>query len=212
MSTTKEQQFSSSSTAIRVEPVQARSAARVNALLDAACATMHEFGYEQLTTAMVAEKAGASIGTVYRYFPDRVAVLQAVAARNLERTLEVLSQRLRSDAPASLAGSLEVAVDALVEVFRNEPGFRSLRVGDVLDIRPVASARGGNSEIARVIRDDAEQRAGLRLDSDARVAVESAVDVIDALLGRAFLRSDRGETSLIDEAKRIAALAVTGLA
>jgi AcrR family transcriptional regulator len=88
MSTTKEQQFSSSSTAIRVEPVQARSAARVNALLDAACATMHEFGYEQLTTAMVAEKAGASIGTVYRYFPDRVAVLQAVAARNLERTLE----------------------------------------------------------------------------------------------------------------------------
>ena len=211
MSVTKEQQFNSSSTAIRVEPVQARSAARVNALLDAACATMHEFGYEQLTTAMVAEKAGASIGTVYRYFPDRVAVLQAVAARNLERTLEVLGQRLRSEAPTSLAGSLEVAVDALVEVFRNEPGFRSLRVGDVLDIRPVASARGGNSEIARVIRDDAEQRAGLRLDSDARVAVESAVDVIDALLGRAFLRSDRGEISLIEEAKRIAALAVTGL-
>jgi len=211
MSVTKEQQFNSSSTAIRVEPVQARSAARVNALLDAACATMHEFGYEQLTTAMVAEKAGASIGTVYRYFPDRVAVLQAVAARNLERTLEVLGQRLRSEAPTSLPGSLEVAVDALVEVFRNEPGFRSLRVGDVLDIRPVASARGGNSEIARVIRDDAEQRAGLRLDSDARVAVESAVDVIDALLGRAFLRSDRGEISLIEEAKRIAALAVTGL-
>lgn len=211
MSVTKEQHFSSSSTAIRVEPVQARSAARVNALLDAACATMHEFGYEQLTTAMVAEKAGASIGTVYRYFPDRVAVLQAVAARNLERTLEVLGQRLRSDAPASLAGSVEVAVDALVEVFRNEPGFRSLRVGDVLDIRPVASARGGNQEIARVIRDDAEQRAGLRLDSDARVAVESAVDVIDALLGRAFLRSDRGEISLIQEAKRIAALAVSGL-
>ena len=211
MNVTEKQLFSSSSTAIRVEPVQARSAARVNALLDAACATMHEFGYEQLTTAMVAEKAGASIGTVYRYFPDRVAVLQAVAARNLERTLDVLGQRLQSDSPATLAGSMEVAVDALVDVFRSEPGFRSLRVGDVLDIRPVVSARGGNSEIARVIRDDAEQRAGLRLDSDARVAIESAVDVIDALLGRAFLRSDHGEGSLIDEAKRIAVLAVAGL-
>ncbi|MBT5616278.1 MAG: helix-turn-helix transcriptional regulator, partial [Microbacteriaceae bacterium] len=63
---------------IRVEPVQARSTARVNALLDAACETMHQLGYEQLTTAMVAERAGASIGTVYRYFPDRIAVLQAV--------------------------------------------------------------------------------------------------------------------------------------
>ena len=32
----------SASTPIRVEPVQARSAARVGALLDAACQTMHE--------------------------------------------------------------------------------------------------------------------------------------------------------------------------
>lgn len=211
MNVTEKQTYSTSAAAIRVEPVQARSAARVNALLDAACATMHEFGYEQLTTAMVAEKAGASIGTVYRYFPDRVAVLQAVAARNLERALEGLGQSLRREAPTGLSGSMEVAVDALVEVFRAEPGFRSLRVGDVLDIRPVSSARGGNAEIARVIRDDAEQRAGLRLDSDARVAIESAVDVIDALLGRAFLRSDHGETSLISEAKRIAVLSVAGL-
>ena len=62
----------------------------MGALLDAACQTMHEVGYEQLTTAMVAERAGASIGTVYRYFPDRVAVLQAVAARNLERVTQAL--------------------------------------------------------------------------------------------------------------------------
>src|ERR1700709_2244902 len=71
----------------RKEPVQARSTARLTALLDAAAAAVQELGYERLTTAMVAERAGASIGTVYRYFPDRIAVLQALASRNLERAL-----------------------------------------------------------------------------------------------------------------------------
>ncbi|MFT6973501.1 MAG: AcrR family transcriptional regulator [Pontimonas sp.] len=180
----------------------------MNALLDAACETMHDLGYEQLTTAMVAERAGASIGTVYRYFPDRIAVLQSVASRNLDRALEVLSIELGAGGSGTLESSMDVAVEALAGLFRSEKGFRSLRVGDVLDIRPAVGARAGNAEIARVIREDLEKRTGIRLDSGARLSVETAVDVADALLGRAFLHSNRGEASLISEAKRVAVLAV----
>ena len=191
------------STPIRVEPVQARSAARVGALLDAACQTMHEVGYEQLTTAMVAERAGASIGTVYRYFPDRVAVLQAVAARNLERVTQALRADLAKSAPATVNAALRTALDTLTRFFREEPGFRSLRVGDVLDIRPLAGSRGGNAEIAAVIKDYLHDAHGLRLDSAGRVAIETAVDVVDALLGRAFMHSDRGESTVLSEAHRV---------
>lgn len=197
--------------AIRVEPVQARSAARVNALLDAASDAMHELGYEQLTTAMVAERAGASIGTVYRYFPDRIAVLQAVAARNLERASSTLIARLNSVNPTSVADTIECTLDALVEVFRTERGYRSLRVGDCLDIRPVTSGRSGNTELARVVRDDLHRRLGVRLDSASRLSIETALDVMDALLGRAFLSSDRGDSALIDEAKRMALAAVADI-
>ena len=193
----------SSSTPIRVEPVQARSAARVGALLDAACQTMHEVGYEQLTTAMVAERAGASIGTVYRYFPDRVAVLQAVAARNLERVSQALLAELSKSAPATVSAALGTALDTLTRFFRDEPGFRSLRVGDVLDIRPLAGSRGGNADIAAVIKDYLHDAHGLRLDSAGRVAIETAVDVVDALLGRAFMHSDRGESTVLSEAQRV---------
>ena len=193
----------SPSTPIRVEPVQARSAARVGALLDAACQTMHEVGYEQLTTAMVAERAGASIGTVYRYFPDRVAVLQAVAARNLERVTQALRADLAKNAPATVNAALRTALDTLTRFFREEPGFRSLRVGDVLDIRPLAGSRGGNAEIAAVIKDYLHDAHGLRLDSAGRVAIETAVDVVDALLGRAFMHSDRGESTVLSEAHRV---------
>jgi hypothetical protein len=41
--------------------------------------------------------------------------------------------------------------------------------------------------------------------------VETAVDVIDALLGRAFLHSDKGEGTLIDEARRMARLALADI-
>lgn len=197
-----------SSVSIRVEPVQARSTARVNALLDAASDTIHDVGYELLTTAMVAERAGASIGTVYRYFPDRVAVLQALAARNRDRVIHAITTRLDQDKPATILAQIDTVVDTLVDVFRNEKSFRSLRVGDVLDIRPVTSPRSGNSEIARVISDDLRARLGLRLDSSGRLAVETAVDVADALLGRAFLYSDKGDGTLIDEARRMARLAL----
>ena len=88
---------------LRNEPVQARSAARLTALLDAAAATVDEIGFERLTTAMVAERAGASIGTVYRYFPDRIAVLQSLAARNLERVLDRVVAEVRRPSHRRLA-------------------------------------------------------------------------------------------------------------
>lgn len=172
---------------------------------------MHELGYEQLTTAMVAERAGASIGTVYRYFPDRVAVLQAVAQRNLERVTHALAVALSERNPATVAQTVDVVVDAVVEVFRSEKGFRSLRVGDALDLRPVVSGRRGNAQMAELVREDLRQRLNIRLDSEGRLACETAVDVMDALLGRAFLQSDRGEGALIEEARRMTHSAVAGI-
>ena len=78
-----------------------------------------------------------------------------------------------------------------------------MRVGDVLDIRPLAGSRGGNAEIAAVIKDYLHDAHGLRLDSAGRVAVETAVDVVDALFGRAFMHSDRGESTVLSEAQRV---------
>ncbi len=160
---------------------------------------------------MVAERAGASIGTVYRYFPDRIAVLQAVAQRNLERVTHVVNLELSRSNPSSVAETFDVVVETLANVFRSEKGFRSLRVGDVLDLRPVVTSRSGNAQVAEVVREDLRNRLNLRLDSEGRLACETAIDVVDALLGRAFLQSDRGEGALIEEARRMAHAAVAGI-
>ncbi len=67
----------------RKSPMQARSAASVEALLEASIQVLLQFGKEQLTTTRVAARAGVSVGTLYQYFPNKSALLQAVLRRHL---------------------------------------------------------------------------------------------------------------------------------
>ncbi len=188
---------------IRNEPVQARSTARLTALLDAAAAVVDRIGYERLTTAMVAEGADASIGTVYRYFPDRIAVLQALAQRNVERLLARFDQALAGNGHGTWPEALEVVFLAFVAMFRDERGFASLRVGDVLDLRPVTTERTGYDQVADEILDRIEFRYGIRLDEDARFDFRSGVVTVDALVTRAFLADGVGEQRFLDQARRM---------
>ena len=61
----------------RKTPVQARSAASVDAMLEATLQVLLQVGKERLTTTRVAERAGVSVGTLYQYFPNKSSLLQA---------------------------------------------------------------------------------------------------------------------------------------
>ncbi|PZQ88286.1 MAG: TetR/AcrR family transcriptional regulator [Leifsonia xyli] len=180
--------------------MQARSTARLAALLDAAATVVDEIGYERLTTAMVADGAGASIGTVYRYFPDRIAVLQSLAARNeeriIERVVDAVSAPEHEDWLAALGGAFEV----LVTFFRQEPGFASLRLGDVLDLRP-ADGTPRNSIMANAIFDAISSRFGLGDEPRARAGFEIAIETTDALVARAFARDAQGDPERLAAAR-----------
>jgi AcrR family transcriptional regulator len=67
----------------RKTPVQARSAASVDAILEATTQVLLHVGKERLTTTRVAARAGVSVGTLYQYFPNKSALLQAALRRHL---------------------------------------------------------------------------------------------------------------------------------
>jgi AcrR family transcriptional regulator len=194
---------------LRNEPVQARSTARLTALLNAAAAAIDELGYERLTTAMVAERAGASIGTVYRYFPDRIAVLQALAARNLDRVLSGIAIAVGDRRSTGWRDAVSLFFDAYVDAFRSEPGFASLRSGDVLDLRPAVAASTTNAHIADVLMNALASRFDTNVEALTRFAFETAIEIQDALVARAFARSPRGDSAFLDSAR---ALVVSTLA
>jgi AcrR family transcriptional regulator len=187
---------------LRNEPVQARSTARLTALLDAAAAAVNELGYERLTTAMVADRAGASIGTVYRYFPDRIAVLQALAARNLERVSAGIRDAVADGGHATWQDAVLAAFDVYVEAFRTEPGFASLRGGDVIDLRPAPSSTY-NSRLAEAMVAALSLRFALEDSAATRFAFENAVEVMDALVARAFAGDLRGDAAFLDSGRAL---------
>jgi AcrR family transcriptional regulator len=74
----------------RKSPVQARSAASVEAILEATIQVLLHVGKERLTTPKVALRAGVSVGTLYQYFPNKGALLQAALKRHLDEVLEAV--------------------------------------------------------------------------------------------------------------------------
>ena len=68
----------------RKTPVQSRSAASVDAMLEATLQVLVAVGKERLTTTRVAERAGVSVGTLYQYFPNKSSLLQATLRRHFD--------------------------------------------------------------------------------------------------------------------------------
>jgi len=76
----------------RKSPVQARSVASVDAILKATIQVLLRLGKERLTTTNVALRAGVSVGTLYQYFPNKKALLQAALKRHLTDVAEAVEQ------------------------------------------------------------------------------------------------------------------------
>jgi AcrR family transcriptional regulator len=188
---------------LRNEPVQARSTARLSALLDAAASAIDDLGYERLTTAMVAERAGASIGTVYRYFPDRIAVLQALATRNLEVVLGSIERAISDRRATNWREAVGGVFDAYVAAFRTQRGFASLRGGDVLDLRPAVGGPTANSHIAEVVMRGLAARFGTDASAATLFTCENAIEVQDALIARAFARSAKGDSAFLESGRAL---------
>jgi AcrR family transcriptional regulator len=82
------------SSQIRKNPQQPRAQATVEAITNASLLIINEAGTAALTTANIAERAGVSIGTLYRYFPDKKSILLKVygdVLLELEASLERLT-------------------------------------------------------------------------------------------------------------------------
>lgn len=94
----------------RKAPRQARSRATCDAILQAAAHILERQGSDTLTTNLVAEVAGVSIGSLYQYYPTKEAILAEL--------IRAMRQQMHDDMSAAAAASrglgLEREVDALV--------------------------------------------------------------------------------------------------
>ena len=111
-------------------PRQARSRALVDAILDAAARILAKQGREALNTNLVADKAGVSIGSLYQYFPNRDAIIAAVADRHGHRVHHCVAD-LDLKAETSLENAIGRITHSLFAAHALNPALHAALDGDL---------------------------------------------------------------------------------
>lgn len=122
----------------RRAPRQERSQQTLELLFEAALRALDRVGFEGLTTTVVAEEAGVSVGSVYRYFHDKDTLLLALAQREMERSAEEVRRAVERARRQGKAGA-EAAVQALFASLGGRHRVRRLLID--------AAARAGRSDL-----------------------------------------------------------------
>ncbi|MFI2271841.1 MULTISPECIES: TetR family transcriptional regulator [Catenuloplanes] len=188
---------------LRRVPVQGRSVARVQRMLDACAELVDEVGYEGLTTTLLAERAEVAIGSVYQFFPDKRAIVQALALRNMEAYLERLSARFAAGNLAHWWDGVDAAIDEFIGMHRTVAGFRTLHFGDVVDVHLLDEERDNNVVIANRIAEVLHEQFAVADTPTLRFALEIAVTTADSLIKLAFRRDSDGDPRIIQESKTL---------
>lgn len=87
----------------RRQPSQQRALDKIGLMFEAAIRILEQDGLQGFTTNRVAELAGISIGTLYQYFPNKEALLLALAKREMKQTFERLRTEMQARADAAQA-------------------------------------------------------------------------------------------------------------
>lgn len=174
---------------------------RISQIVDAAARIVDERGAERLTTAAIARATGLAIGSIYRYFPDRVAILVALGRRSRERLHERL--RIASDmGQPTLEQTIDAFVDTVAQHYRSEPSVRSIGMGDRVDLgadrEHVPWTEVASPVVDALVRDHGVPSAL------AVVAIDTAAPMVDALVELAFRDHAAGERTFLQHARLVA--------
>lgn len=191
-----------SGASLRRVPRQDRSEQRFELILDTTAALIDEVGYGNLSTSLIAKRVGMSGPGIYRYFDGLQAIARALATRNLQRLLERTAE-LTSDASREWQDAIAGLVHVYSDMFRSEPGFRWLRLGDAIDRFLIDESETNRTIVARVMAEHFVTSYSVSHRDDLLQHVEVMVEIADSLVARAFVANPDGDEFFIGETSRL---------
>jgi AcrR family transcriptional regulator len=131
----------------RRKPKHARSEATVELIFEASARILAQDGRAGFNTNRIAEVAGISVGTLYGYFPDKQAILLAMARRELDALRDRVAAALM-DADSEVHPARR-AVRALINAYSVRGKVRRVLMETLF-------SHGGSEELARPVGEIAE--------------------------------------------------------
>lgn len=188
----------------RRQPVQERAKKTVELILDTAAALIEEVGLEAFNTNVLADRAQVRVRTVYRYFPNKLAIITALAERLAEEWDRWFDGfRGLSDPQADWRALWSAYVDSFVDgIHRTQGGLAIRRAMRALPELEMLERRD-NERLARQLAAALARRgvamSRTRLTVAARVLIETAVSVLDL----ALIEPPAQARSLVEELKHL---------
>ncbi len=164
---------SSTSTQIsRRQPQQARAALRRAKFLDAAAELIGGVGLEAATMTAVAERAGASIGALYDYFPDKATLALALMARYAEEADAHWAAVLALPHTPAKDAFADLFVEGVLAFVRERPAYLPLLGASPGYARSNAARRPLRQTIAKALQTLQPTMSADRAFLSAQVIVE----------------------------------------
>ena len=196
----------------RRAPVQSRSQQTVQRVLDAASSLLGQMPLEDVTTTRIAVEAELSVGALYRFFPDKQTIIDAIAVRHVEQfkadlessVMKALEQEMADLATFNPAQILDSVVDAYVLYLDAHPDFRAISFGRHISKATREREASPNVGLPALLKNFMLQRLGIpntpELDLMLRVVSEAGERLI-AFAYEQPARADRDR--VIAEMKRM---------
>lgn len=190
---------------LRHVPVQERSNETVQQIFTATSRLLGKMPLEQITTSRIAAEAGVSIGGLYRFFPDKQAIIDAIAVESVEEFRTSVERRLAASGGVDPREFLDLVIDEYVAFLDARPDFRTIALG-----RHV-SARTRERQVAADVGPAALVKSfiaslGIQDSSDLNLKIRIATETGDRLIGFAYAQTTaEARARVIDEMKRLLA-------
>lgn len=179
-------------------PVQERSRARVETILEAAAGVAVEQGVDALNTRSIAQHAGLSVSSIYQYFASVDEIIFELIARDMEEMDNQFATDLGALAEYTLSGVVETVMRAFVTVYRRRPAFVEIWLRGRTTAAVQAYGREHNVRIAAQLRTFLDD-LGLLSPNAPQEAGVLAVEIGDRCFQLAFEHQLKGDNFLIEE-------------
>lgn len=195
---------SSSPNGMRRKPLQARSQERVNRILDMAEELFIIEGYTGTTTNAIATRAQVPIGSLYQFFPDKTAILKALALRYGE----LLHQKFVAFdgvelAKLPLSTYVEKLIDTADQFFTDNPGYHAIFMevqGTIPELEKIEEA--ADAQLIQDLVTSLSQRDSTLEPADYEAIAFVLVKAIGTLLWLSLSQEKRLRQRLVAETKR----------
>ena len=183
---------------LRAKPIQDRSAAKFDLILDTAIVLLETEGWDGFSTNALAERAGIGIQTLYRYFPNKLSVVAALAQRIIQEWNEWYSD-FDSVIAEDLKKSNNSGLLFFIENLKNQPGGVAIR--RAMNASPALRKmdREDNRKMAKGFSDALFRHLGLDYPEKFYFAAITVIEASVAIIDLAFESSEDDAKQLIEE-------------